>query len=86
MLPRALAYSPWQSDGDDFHAIRLRRNYEVLPLLDVSAAARPSRSLDHMFTMNVEVDQLLAIGDIRITQLTTLSPSWKCEAIARPTM
>lgn len=74
-----------QNEGDDFHSIRIRRGYEVVPLVDVSVAARPSRSLDYMFTVNVEVDQLLAVGDVQLTHVETLSPSWLGEAIGQLT-
>ena len=54
------------------------RNYEVRPILAVSASAEPSLSLDHLFLLNLELSNVATSDVVHVPQLTTLSPSWKC--------
>ncbi|KZP10535.1 hypothetical protein FIBSPDRAFT_1051266 [Athelia psychrophila] len=67
-----------ESPDQNFHSTRLIRHYEVTPLFEVSAVARPSRSADHLFTLNVELDNISHVHSIQLTQITTLSPLWLC--------
>lgn len=67
-----------ETTGQSFHSTRVTRHYEVTPIFEVSATARPSRSVDHLFSMNVELDNISPSNSVRLTQITTMSPVWHC--------
>lgn len=71
-------------EGNDqpFHSARVSRQYEVNPCLRATATSRPSRSPDHLYLINVEIENVSSCGDLHLRQLTTLSPTWKCSPIA----
>ncbi|KAF8898889.1 ER-golgi trafficking TRAPP I complex 85 kDa subunit-domain-containing protein [Infundibulicybe gibba] len=62
---------------DSFHSAQAMRSYEVHPLLEASATAEPSHSPEQMFLVNLELENV-SQADVVLTQVTTLSPTWKC--------
>ena len=66
--------------GHSFHSTRVTRSYEVTPIFEVSASTKPSRSRDHLFLLNLEMDNVSA-NPVQVTQVTTLSPLWACTPI-----
>ncbi|KAF8213184.1 ER-golgi trafficking TRAPP I complex 85 kDa subunit-domain-containing protein [Mycena galopus ATCC 62051] len=73
-----------ESDADTFHSTRVTQYYDVRPILDITASASPSHSRDHLFTVNLEVENVSGSHSILLEQMTTLSPSWRCDPIAEP--
>ena len=71
-----------ESADQNFHSTRLIRHYEVTPIFEVSATARPSRTVDHLFTLNVELDNISPSNSVQLTQITTLSPLWQCVPVS----
>jgi hypothetical protein len=72
-----------QHDRETFHATRVLRNYKVRPFLAISASAAPSLSLDQLFTLDLELTNLMSPDAINIRQITTISPSWRSTSIAK---
>ncbi|KAJ7103664.1 ER-golgi trafficking TRAPP I complex 85 kDa subunit-domain-containing protein [Mycena belliarum] len=73
-----------ESDTDSFHSTRVTRSYDVQPILDVTASASPCPNLDHLFMMNVELENTSSSHHIHLEQITTSSPVWRCDPLARP--
>lgn len=69
-----------EAAGQPFHSTRVTRSYEVTPIFEVSASTQPSRSADHLFLLNLEMDNVSA-NPVQLTQVTTLSPLWACTPI-----
>lgn len=72
-----------EAGGKIFRSVRVKRPYEVDPLLSVSVSARPSRSTDRLFTLGIDIDHVGEAGDVRIMQVVTLSPSWKSTSLVK---
>lgn len=77
-----LLFAYRDSDSSPFHTARLGRSFEVQPLLDLTVSVRPSRSRDHSFMMTVAATSLSQSTLINVTQVTTISPSWKFQPIS----
>ncbi|KAH7912583.1 ER-golgi trafficking TRAPP I complex 85 kDa subunit-domain-containing protein [Hygrophoropsis aurantiaca] len=67
-----------EPEGRTFHCTRVTRGYEITPIIHVSAASHPGRSADHSFLLNLEFTNALSSHPLRVTQLTTMSPTWSC--------
>ncbi|KAG6818052.1 hypothetical protein H0H87_009207 [Tephrocybe sp. NHM501043] len=70
----------YREETDQFRSTRLTRYCGVRKLLDISSSARPHQSLEHMFLVHLELSALIA-SDIRLTQVTCMSPTWKCSSL-----
>ncbi|EMD42167.1 hypothetical protein CERSUDRAFT_90771 [Gelatoporia subvermispora B] len=70
-----------EAEGASFHCARITRRYEVRPLFRLGASSRPGRSPEDPFVVNVEVENIAASSSLRITQITTMSPTWSCSAL-----
>ncbi|KAJ7092588.1 ER-golgi trafficking TRAPP I complex 85 kDa subunit-domain-containing protein [Mycena epipterygia] len=73
-----------ESDTDSFHSTRVTRYYDVRPILDITASASPCQSPDHLFLMDVELENVSGSHPIFLDQVTTLSPTWRCDPLAEP--
>ncbi|KAJ7783643.1 ER-golgi trafficking TRAPP I complex 85 kDa subunit-domain-containing protein [Mycena maculata] len=73
-----------ESDTESFHSTRVTRAYDVRPILDISASASPCHDADHHFLINVELENVSGPHSIHLEQVTTLSPSWRCDPVAEP--
>ncbi|GBE78241.1 hypothetical protein SCP_0111240 [Sparassis crispa] len=71
-----------EAEGAAFHCSRVIRHYEVRPVIHASASSRPSQSPDRSFVLNLEVENLTASNDIRLTQVTTMSGMWSCSPLS----
>ncbi|RDB28485.1 Transport protein particle subunit trs85-1 [Hypsizygus marmoreus] len=69
-------------DTDQFRSARVTRYYEVHRLLDTSVMVRPCHSLDYFYLVNLELSNLSSFEEVRLTQVTSISPTWKCGPIA----
>ena len=69
-----------EGPGHSFHSTRVTRSYEVTPIFEVSTSTQPSRSRDHLFLLNLQMDNVSA-NPVQLTQVTTLSPLWACTPI-----
>ncbi|KAG8936905.1 hypothetical protein FRC02_009995 [Tulasnella sp. 418] len=67
-----------REDSTTFLTTFAQRSFEVETLLDVVAAVRPSASFDQGYTLHLELENVGSVGDIVLTQVTTLSPAWSC--------
>lgn len=70
-----------EAHGQSFHSARVTRCYEVTPIFEVSATSQPSRSVEHLFLLNLELDNISSSSTVQLTQVTTLSPTWECTAV-----
>jgi hypothetical protein len=68
--------------GQSFHSARVTRHCQVTPIFEVSATSQPSRSLEHLFLLNLELDNVSSSNTVQLTQVTTLSPLWECTPVA----
>ncbi|KAG9222665.1 hypothetical protein CCMSSC00406_0004579 [Pleurotus cornucopiae] len=68
-----------ESDGV-FHPVRVTRSYAVTPSFEVSAAAEPSQTLDHLYRLNLELHNSTSSTSFAITQILAISPTWECAA------
>ena len=66
-----------------FRCVRVTRPYDVVPVFRIAAYATPSKSLDHSYTLNLELDNTSELGNLRLAQLTTLSPMWTTRSLGR---
>ncbi|KAJ6604519.1 ER-golgi trafficking TRAPP I complex 85 kDa subunit-domain-containing protein [Mycena vulgaris] len=73
-----------ESDTDSFHSTRVTRSYDVRPILDITASALPCYNPDYLFLMNVDLENVSGSHSIRLEQVTTLSPTWRCDPLAEP--
>ncbi|KAL7285211.1 hypothetical protein ACG7TL_000304 [Trametes sanguinea] len=67
-----------ENEGAQFHCARVTRRYEVKPILNVSASARPSASPDQMYILNLEVENITGASNVEVKQISTMSASWEC--------
>lgn len=61
-----------------FHCARLTWSYEVQPLFEVVATAEPSRAQGRSYVVNVDVTNRSISSTVKLSQITTLSPLWRC--------
>ncbi|KAJ7169750.1 ER-golgi trafficking TRAPP I complex 85 kDa subunit-domain-containing protein [Mycena filopes] len=73
-----------ESDTDSFHSTRVTQYYDVRPILDVTASASPCRSPEHLFLVNLEVENVSESHAVQLGRVTALSPVWKCDPLAEP--
>ncbi|KAJ6574977.1 ER-golgi trafficking TRAPP I complex 85 kDa subunit-domain-containing protein [Mycena capillaripes] len=73
-----------EGDTDSFHSTRVTRYYDVRPILDITANALPCHGTDHLFMVNLEIENVSGSYSIHLEPITTLSPTWKCDPIAEP--
>ncbi|KAF8530987.1 ER-golgi trafficking TRAPP I complex 85 kDa subunit-domain-containing protein [Gautieria morchelliformis] len=70
-----------ESGQTTFDSSRLYHLFDVDPVLNVGAFARPSTSSSVSYVVNVEVENTSEASDLRISQITTASASWSCTTI-----
>jgi trafficking protein particle complex subunit 8 len=70
-----------EAQNQSFHSARVTRYYEVVPIFEVSANSQPSRSVEHLFLLNLEVANISSGSEVQLTQITTLSPLWECTPV-----
>ncbi|KAK7064334.1 ER-golgi trafficking TRAPP I complex 85 kDa subunit-domain-containing protein [Favolaschia claudopus] len=73
-----------ENEADCFHTSRATQYYDVRPILDISASAIPCDSTEHLFMVNLEVENVSGSHSIHLEQFTALSPTWKCHPTAEP--
>ncbi|KAH7885908.1 ER-golgi trafficking TRAPP I complex 85 kDa subunit-domain-containing protein, partial [Phlebopus sp. FC_14] len=66
-----------ETAGRAFHCTRVTRCYETKPCLEVSTTLQPMSSLEQAFHLGLDILNSTP-GSLQITQVTTISPSWKC--------
>ncbi|KAL1737123.1 ER-golgi trafficking TRAPP I complex 85 kDa subunit-domain-containing protein [Schizophyllum commune] len=71
-----------QDDSESFYPTRLTRFYDVRQAFAASMRARPSLSSDHLFVVDVAV-QNKSLSSVQITQVTTLSPTWRLQPVVQ---
>ena len=71
-----------QNDSESFYPTRLTRFYDVRQAFAASMRARPSLSSDHLFVVDVAV-QNKSLSSVQITQVTTLSPTWRLQPVVK---
>ncbi|KAI0094770.1 ER-golgi trafficking TRAPP I complex 85 kDa subunit-domain-containing protein [Irpex rosettiformis] len=71
------------SAGQAFHSARLTRHYEVKQTLQVSTSYEPSQSATKSYLVNIDLENTASTGEIYVSQIMTLSPSWSCEPISQ---
>jgi hypothetical protein len=71
-----------QSGGDAFCAIRVTRTYDVLPLFDAQVFVRPSRASAHLYAASVQLVETGDVDDLRVVQVTSVSPGWRATPAA----
>ncbi|KAG1875607.1 ER-golgi trafficking TRAPP I complex 85 kDa subunit-domain-containing protein [Suillus subalutaceus] len=71
-----------EAQGSPFHCTRVTRSYEVVQCLQISTASHPSHSLDHSFSLSLDLTNILSSSNVEINQVTTISASWSCSPLA----
>ncbi|KAF9475629.1 hypothetical protein BDN70DRAFT_883515 [Pholiota conissans] len=71
-----------EDESQPFYSTKLARPYEVLSLFETSVTARPSRSQDHVYVLDVDITNTSQTRSVNITQITTISPQWTCSALS----
>ena len=66
-----------------FHCVRVTRPYDVASVFRIAAFAEPSKSLDHSYVLNLEAENTSELANLRLAQLTTLSPMWTSQSLGR---
>ncbi|KAG6832288.1 hypothetical protein H0H92_003521 [Tricholoma furcatifolium] len=66
-----------EDETAQFRSTRVTRSYRVQKIFAASTSARPHQSLDYMFLVQLELSSLIS-SDVNITQITCMSPTWKC--------
>jgi hypothetical protein len=70
-----------EAQNQSFHSARATRYYEVAPIFDVSVSSQASRSAEHLFLLNLELNNISPSSTVQLTQVTTLSPLWQCTPV-----
>jgi hypothetical protein len=71
-----------QDGGDVFYPMRVTRSYDIQPLFDVQVFAQPSHSSELLYSVSLRVVDTGDVDDLRISQVTSVSPSWKAAPVA----
>ncbi|KZT72776.1 hypothetical protein DAEQUDRAFT_749133 [Daedalea quercina L-15889] len=72
-----------QTQDASFRCVRVTRAYEVVPVFRVAASAEPSRSLDHSYAVSLDLENVTEIGNLRLTQVSTMSPMWAAQCLGK---
>ncbi|KAH9937068.1 ER-golgi trafficking TRAPP I complex 85 kDa subunit-domain-containing protein [Fomitopsis serialis] len=70
-----------EGEGAPFRCVRVTRPYEVAPVFRIAASAEPSRSLEHSYGLSLELENVSESGNLRLTQVTTVSPLWTSQCM-----
>ncbi|KZT30693.1 hypothetical protein NEOLEDRAFT_1126297 [Neolentinus lepideus HHB14362 ss-1] len=71
-----------ETEDQPFYSARVSRQYEVNATFRAKATSRPSQSPNHLYLINLEVENVSFYSDLHLSQITTLSPTWKCSPVA----
>ncbi|GLB36017.1 putative ER-Golgi trafficking TRAPP I complex 85 kDa subunit [Lyophyllum shimeji] len=71
-----------EEESEQYRTARVSRYYEVHKLLETSVTARPCQSLDYAFLVQLEILSVFLSSEVHLTQVTGVSPTWKCSPIA----
>ncbi|KAJ7071158.1 ER-golgi trafficking TRAPP I complex 85 kDa subunit-domain-containing protein [Mycena amicta] len=74
------------TETDSFHSVQVGQSYDVQRLMDVTVSTAPSYSEDHLFLVDVEVENISGLQSFQLDQIVTVSPAWTCEVIAEPNL
>lgn len=55
----------------------------MAPVFRIAASAEPCRSLEHSYSLSLEVENVSESGNLRLTQVTTLSPLWTSQSLGK---
>ncbi|KAF8634497.1 hypothetical protein AX15_000933 [Amanita polypyramis BW_CC] len=69
-----------------FQSVRLCKEYEVQTLFELAAIARPCDSMEHTYTLDLEISNNHPSNVIEVAQVTTLSPTWGCTIMRQETI
>ena len=70
-----------EAQNQSFHSARATRYYEVAPIFDLSVSSQASHSAEHLFLLNLELNNISPSSTVQLTQVTTLSPLWQCTPV-----
>ncbi|TFK56961.1 hypothetical protein OE88DRAFT_1715773 [Heliocybe sulcata] len=71
-----------ETEDQPFHSARVSRHYEVNTTFRANATSRPSWSPDYLYLIDLEVENVSSYGDLHLSQITTLSPTWTCSPVS----
>ncbi|KAF8525181.1 ER-golgi trafficking TRAPP I complex 85 kDa subunit-domain-containing protein [Hysterangium stoloniferum] len=60
-----------------FFSSKLYHVFDVVPILEIGASVRPSANSDISYTINLEIQNVDAASEVRISQVTTASADWR---------
>ncbi|PFH54797.1 hypothetical protein AMATHDRAFT_135105 [Amanita thiersii Skay4041] len=66
-----------------FQSFKLSQRYEIQPFLELGASARPSESMEHPYILNLEIVDSTISSVIQISQINTLSATWRCTELTK---
>ncbi|KAI0068320.1 hypothetical protein BV25DRAFT_1793504 [Artomyces pyxidatus] len=67
-----------QKEQNTFHCTRVTRVFEVRSLLSVATTYGPSRELDNLLLLNLDIRSISTSSVVTVSQVTTVSPTWSC--------
>ena len=70
-----------EAQNQSFHSARATWYYEVAPIFDLSVSSQASHSAEHLFLLNLELNNISPSSTVQLTQVTTLSPLWQCTPV-----
>ncbi|KAF8575503.1 hypothetical protein K439DRAFT_1419748 [Ramaria rubella] len=70
-----------ETSQPNFFTSRLHHMFDIIPILNVGAFARPSAQSRLSYVINAEAENVSEVSDLRISQVTTASAGWSCSPV-----
>jgi hypothetical protein len=71
--------APQKNDGG-FRSTRATLSVQVEPAFEISISSKPGVGGDAGFLLSLEVENTTPLKSLKISQLSTISPSWTCHS------
>ena len=68
-----------QDDGG-FRSTRASLSVQIQPAFEISISSKPGRGGDTTFSLSFEVENTTPSTSLKISQISTMSPSWTCHS------
>jgi len=67
-------------DDGEFRSTRASLSVQVQPAFEISISSEPGRGGDAAFSLSFDVENTTPSTSLRISQISTMSPSWSCHS------
>ncbi|KAF9650034.1 hypothetical protein BDM02DRAFT_3185724 [Thelephora ganbajun] len=68
----------YRLDDGGFRSARASLSVQVQPAFEISISSKPGRGGDTEFSLSLEVENTTPSTSLKISQISTMSPSWTC--------